>query len=351
MEDQAARQETSLHDDIVSAIDVLEGVGEPGHEPEVEAGSETQGAAEEVAQEEIPQETGEEKPDDQLTAQPASEPAAKFKPPIDWSPTLKQQFRKLPEGVQKAISERESSVANLMQQTANERRTAHAFNGIVNQYRGLMAAEGVQDPLQAVQGLLMTTAQLAMGNPQQKARKIADLIQHYGIDIGTLDSILAGQQPSGEDSRLEAMLQQRLAPFQQFVDQFQQQRQYQVQQTQQQAYSSIHEFAADPKNEFFDDVRLSMADFLDLAAQRGQTMSLKEAYDKACALSPEISQIIAERRGQVMQQNTQQRMVQKQAAASSITGKKAGEGSGRNDGEMSLRDTIASKFADSQRKI
>lgn len=339
MADQETQTESSLEEDLASVIDQMDLEDGPGEEEEThrpEAEPEEAEAEAEVPAEEAPE--GEPEQPEQ--------PAVRLKPPIDWSPSLKNEFKNLKPEVQQAIHQREVAISNVLQNTAHERRLAQSFNNVVNQYRGLMAAEGVQDPLQGVQGLLMTTAQLAMGSKQQKAAKIADLIKHYSIDIETLDTMLAGQyQPNQEDNRLEQMLNQRLAPVDQLLQQLNQQRQYQYQQVENDAYQTIEQFGSDPNNEFFDDVRLAMADFLDVAAQRNQQMSLQEAYDRACAMNPEIAQIMAQRRSGQMAQSQSQRLAQKRGAASSIRGTRASGGATASADGDSIRDILESQLS------
>lgn len=341
MADQAEKMETSLSEDLESAIDMLE--DNDTHEEE-ETSVAPEAVEEEASQEEVPEPVQAEQPESAEVEQPAE--ASPYKPPIDWSPTLKEEWNGLPPNVQEAIAQREHSVQGLMQQTAEDRRTAQTFNNVVGQFRGLMAAEGVQDPMQGITGLLTTTAQLAMGAPQQKAAKIAELINHYGVDISTLDSILAGQQPeTSEDARLQQLLDQRMQPVNQLLEQMNQQRAQQVQQVQSVAYESIHEFGADPSNEFFENVRYDMADFLDMAAQQGRQMSLKEAYDRACALNPEIADVLAKR------PSRNQQIAQKEAAASSVHGSTTPGGSGENSADLSLRDALEASFGDAERRI
>jgi hypothetical protein len=83
--------------------------------------------------------------------------------------------------------------------------------------------------------------------------------------------------------------------------------------------SEIEMFSKDPKNEFYNDVRSDMADLLDLANNRGQDMTLQQAYDKACAMHPQISQIMASR---AARNNAQD----KRRAAASISGSPGGPG-------------------------
>jgi hypothetical protein len=302
--------ESSIADDIRNVIETLE-----GDEPAGGESQEVAGPPSDEAEAAAPQETQEEVQPQEGTEVPESQPKPTHKPPLDWSPQLKEEFGNLPEPVQKAIHEREVTVANLFQNLSQDRRVAHDFNNIVSEFSGLMAAEGVQDPMQGVRGLLVTTAQLAMGNKASKAQKIADLIRHYDVDIESLDQVLSG----------EALPQQEAQPVSDPRLDYVFNRMQQAEQSSQQhmiydAQQSIEQFGSDPKNEFFDNVRYDMADFLDVAAQHGQQMTLEEAYDRACALNPDISAVIAQRRAQEQGQTAQAALKNKTNAAASISG-------------------------------
>lgn len=332
-------EDSSLSDDLASVIDELEGPEEdaPSAEPsETAAPEETQTEVSEEAQ--APAETAPAE-----TAQ--ADTRSPYKPPIDWSPKLKEEFKKLPDTVRRAIHENEVSRAQLMQSTAQDRRVAQSLRQVIEPYRAMMAAEGVQDPLAGIQGLLTTTAQLAFGSPAQKANKIAGLIKHYGVDIETLDSILAGQlPPQGQpapppsDPRVEAIWQH-----------LQQQQAQQAQHVQTRAATSIHEFGSNPRNEFFDSVRYIMADFLDVAAKNGQHMTLEDAYHRACAAHPEVSEIIAQRWGQQRSATTRTTAQRKAAAASSIAGKRSAGSDPANSEARSIREILEEKIPASPR--
>jgi hypothetical protein len=206
-----------------------------------------------------------------------------------------------------------------------------------------MAAEGVQNPLQAIDGLMRITATLQSGAKQHKAQAIANLVKHYGVDIETLDSALVGSMPKDDpqESRMEQMLNQRLAPVDQLLQRIDYGNQQQVQQLYSNAYQSIDQFGQDPQNEHFDLVRYDMANWLDQAAAQGRTMSLNEAYDRACQFHPEVSQYMRQRQGGGM--------MQKKAAASSLPARSNGSGGSAND--MSMHDFIASQFGDGAGRI
>lgn len=288
----------------------------------------SEAAEEETAQEEIPTEAAAVEPEAAVAENPDEPRVKQSSPPVSWGVTNKQEWDKLPNGVREEITAREQQVNQVMQETAADRRVAFQFNEMVNAYAPVIAAEGVQNPMEAIQGLMNITATLQQGGPQQKAERVAGLIKHYGIDIGMLDNVLAGEPVANpQEQQLSQMLDQRLAPVNQLLEQFNQSKQQQAQAVEQEAGQTVEQFGSDPKNEFFMDVRDTMADFLDMASQRGQTMTLEQAYDRACALNPEIANIVASKRAQEQQAASQATIAGKTNAASSIVGRQAGASS------------------------
>jgi len=247
----------------------------------------------------------------------------------------------LPPEVQAAIADRERHFTEVMQQSSDARGAVEQFGTMFQPYIPLMQAEGVSDPLVAVEGLLKTTAVLAIGSPEQKAQKIAGLINHYGVDIQTLDALLAGEPTaSPEEAKLQQMLDQRMAPVNQLLSRVQQVEQQSQHQFQQETQQTIEQFAADPKNVHFNQVREVMADFLDMAAQRGVEMTLDQAYDRACMSVPEIAQQILSGQASGIASGNQQQIAGKQTAASSVHGHPGAVGTSDITEDMSLRETL-----------
>lgn len=259
------------------------------------------------------------------------------KAPAGWTPRAREQWKNIPESARGEILKRETEIATTLQQTAGARQAVQRLNDVLTPYRGGLMAAGVKDPFQAIDTLFKTESQLRHGNVQEKAFTIANLIKQYGVDVGALDDILSGQAPANKPhSDIERIIDARLAP----VNQFLQQQSFMAQQhemsQQQAANQSVAAFAGEA--EFLEDVRNDMADFLEMAAARGQTMTLKQAYDKACALHPEVSQIIAQREKEKAIMGTQQSIQAKRHAAASLTGSKGGEGGGGSP--STIRDAI-----------
>ena len=340
---QEATEETSLRDDMEAAFDEIENADpEPGTDTPDDY---TQTPAATEAPAETPTEVQPAAPaPSELQAEVSRNTGAArdVKPPVDWSPSLREHWGKMAPEVREKIAARERDVAVMLQNTSAERHLAQDFMRRAEPYRALMAAEGVQNPMDAFDGLMKVTAVLAMGAPQQKADRIAGLVKHYGVDIEMLDQALAGSlpAPNPQETALQRMLEERMAPVNQLLQRVTQAEQQQGQQLYGQAHQTIEQFGSDGRNEFFEYVRGDMADFLDMAAQRGVSMSLKEAYDRACAINPEIQRVTSTRR-------QPQSLADKRRAASSVAGR--GTDTSQGGGEISLREELESHFGDDSR--
>jgi hypothetical protein len=82
--------------------------------------------------------------------------------------------------------------------------------------------------------------------------------------------------------------------------------------------------AANPKYPHFDTLREDMADVIDIASKRGVKLSLEQAYSRAAAMNPEVSQLVANQQNQAAKQTAAQvanaRAQRALAASSSVNG-------------------------------
>jgi hypothetical protein len=311
--------ETSLREDMEAAMSEVEDNDEqPSGDENVE---ETPEVEEEKTESPANVDTA---PGAAAEDSPTDKPAEDgVKAPQSWSPKLREDFGKLPANVQAQINKRETEMSTFLNEGAESRKFGDRMNQTLQPFQAVMSAHGTTDPVQAVQGLMETATTLQMGTPQQKAQKLADMVQHYGIDIQALDNALSGQpHVSTEQSQLEKMLEQKLAPMQEFMSSVQQNQQSSQHQVQQNAQTEVGTF--EQTAEFIGDVRNDMADLLDMAAKRGQEMSLQQAYDKACAINPEISAVISQRDSDNRIKGNVQSNQNKRYAASSIRGNQSG---------------------------
>lgn len=313
-------EETSIEDLGEQDVDPI-----TGDKPSEEEATPEEKPSEEAAPEEKP---AGDKNDDQQTEQRADSEKTE-KPPVGWTPKNREHWAGLPDELKTQISKREREVNQVLQSSASARQLEKAFTQTVEPYRALMASQGTDNPLQAIDGLMKTAATLSMGTQQQKAQRIAELIGHYGIDINTLDSALAGdpaqQQAPNQQDAINQAVNQALSPF---INQQNQQRQYEQNQVNTRVQQGIQKVA---DREFFSDVRLDMADIMEMASRRGQVVTLDQAYDRAVQMNPEISGVVSAR-------NTAESLSGKRKASSSLNGKRGGMASQSKD--LSLHDTL-----------
>ncbi len=238
------------------------------------------------------------------------------KPPVGLSPEAREVWKDTPEAMRKEIAKREKDFAYQIQKTAEGAKRAESMDRALAPYQQLFEMNGGAG--QMLPSLLQTASLLQMGSPQQKAQMAANIIQQFGVDIRTLDSLLVGDAPPPEvqqQSQIEQLLNQRLAPLQQQLQQYQQRDQYAQQEAQGRISNELQQFAS--QNEFYEDVKNDMADLMELAANRGREMSLEQAYKIACNQHPTISKIMDGRA-------STEAVHRKRNAASSVAGSPAG---------------------------
>lgn len=265
--------------------------------------------------------------------------AASIQAPASLSPLAREHWAQVPPAVQAEVARREVEMQRFVNDTAQHRQLADAFIQAVQPFQMAIQAEGV-DPITAVQNLMQVGSRLRFGTPAEKAQTVAQIIQAYGVDIQALDSTLAGvapPQPQGADPQyIQQLVQQQLAPFMQAA---QQRQQAAVQQIEATTRTALQQFASDPKNEFFNDLRGTMADLIEVAERQGHQMSLEDAYQRAAMLHPEVSRVMLARQQGVNAQKLTSAARNAKAAAVSVRGS-APVGSPSGAEPSSIRESI-----------
>ena len=236
--------------------------------------------------------------------------------PQSWSPVVREHWAALPPAVQDQIARREQQFTEAFRSVAPARQAGEQFMQAVQPFMPAIQAEGV-DPITAVTNLMQFGARMRMGTPLEKAQTLAQLVKVYGVDVNSLDEALVGaapSQPNGADPQyIQQAVQQALQPLMQAAQQRQQQT---AQAAQTATRSEIDAFAADPKNEFFND----LADIVELGEKRGQQISLADAYHRAAMLHPEVSRVMLARQQGVNAQKLTQAAHKAKGAAVSVRG-------------------------------
>lgn len=298
------------------------------------------------------------KPDEPKPAAPAdaTAPAKDHRvdrPPQSWRKEAKGEWGALPLPVRQEVYRRELEVNRVLRETGEARQAVEQFNQVLAPYMGRIQSFGIA-PQQAIGELLKADMMLATGSRQQKAQLLAKLVSDYDVDVSELDTALAaamkGSAPQAQPQALDPnyinqlvqqQLQQALAPM------YQQQAEIQ-QRTQQDAVQSVEQMSLDPNYPYFEDVRQEMADLIEVASKRGVVLSLHDAYTKAVALDPAVSDQQS-RQAQVTQANQQHLQAQRaKVASSSVTGAPASGGNQQFAGDGSLRSAIEAAFNNSR---
>jgi hypothetical protein len=258
-------------------------------------------------------------------------PAPELKAPAGWKPGAREKWGSVDAEIKGEIVRREREFQSHLQQSAGLRDFVSAFENIVRPYEMFIRAEN-SNPLQAVSNLMQTAAELRVGTPQSKAGLVANLVMQFGIDARLLDSALAQRMgitdPNGAPAQQGAAMPQTFRDPR--VDQILMQQQMYAQQAaeaqNQQIMAGTVEFAEN--HEFFEDVRHDMADMVEMAARRGQVLPLQAAYDKACAMNPEVSKILASRQQAQSAHGMTRAALRARQAAASVKGDSSPAGSG-----------------------
>jgi len=204
-----------------------------------------------------------------------ADPATKLaiRAPASWSPAAKATFDKLPPEVQQAVAKREQEIDHGLRRKSEEVKRYEPLEQIIAPRRALWAAQGM-DEASAVKTLL-AAQDLLERDPRQGLEFLA---RSYGVNIASLSAQPQGQpnqaQPAPDSHPEIAALKQQLQVLQNQV------------QTAQTApiVSQIEAFQNDPANLYFENVRDDMAVLLN----NGKASDLKEAYDMACWMRPDI---------------------------------------------------------------
>lgn len=275
----------------------------------------------------------------------ASVPA--IRAPQSWTPAEREHWGKIPKEAQAAIQRRELETSRVLNESAQSRRFQGEFVDVVKPFAHLIRARN-STPLQAVKNLMETAAGLTLGTQQQKALIVAEILENYGVDIQTLDDVLSKRpaNPQAGRASMDPVIEQALRPVHEFMGRVEQGRQQHIQQIQQGAQAEL-ERVESLNLPFFEDLRNDIADFMEVAAARGQELTMEQAYERAVNFNPEIKKIIDQRRRAEAINKDPAKVARSKKAASSIHGSPRG-GSGGDGKPKSRKEALAEAWDDQQ---
>lgn len=264
-----------------------------------------------------------EQPQGKEQADQPIEAATEDHAPSSWKTDIAQKWSDLPSEVRAEINRREADYHKGIESYKEYSRVGQVMEQAISPYMRNIEASGVQAP-QAIHQLLKVEDALRNGDPVTKAQTLVNMAQQYGIDIAGLQNV---PKPDPQVVQLQQRLDAQNAQFQQY-----QQRDQEV------VLSEIEKFKNDPSNVHFEAVQGDMA----LLLQSNRAESLKDAYDKAVWMRPDIRKsLVEQQRTEAEQKATiQAREKRAKAAAVGIKGSGLSKGGAINP-NASLRETIA----------
>ncbi|RQS22416.1 hypothetical protein [Burkholderia sp. Bp8995] len=219
--------------------------------------------------------------DDKAAAAAAAAPESKSKAPQSWNAAERAHWEKIPAEVQAVITRREEEAHRGITRLGQDAAFGQKLRDIISPYLPIIRAEG-GDEAGAVKDLLQTAYVLRSANPEQKIQLFRQLAGQFGVDLS------AAAQGVREVDPEVAALRQELTQVRGYLANTEQQQHQQVEASAQQM---IDAFAADPKNEFYEEVKPLMGQLL--VAGRAQTM--QDAYEQACWATASVRSTLMQR--------------------------------------------------------
>lgn len=270
--------------------------------------------------------------------------------PVSWTPAAREHWAGIPPEAQAQIAKRESEISRALNDGAGHRKLAQEYHSVISPFAQYIQAAG-STPGQAVTNLLQTATQLTVGSAAMKAEVVRNIINEYGVDVGMLDTILSGEQvPDDPNASLLNSIDERLAPINDFMGSVATNRQAAASATTEEAMEELGKFQQ-THSEFYEDLREDMADLMEMAANRGRSMTMEQAYERAAAAHPEIGAILQQRAAAEAGTLSVSAANKKRNAASSVTGHRGGGDAGAGGQGGSMRGTIESLWDDSGAEV
>lgn len=269
--------------------------------------------------------------EDKKTAeQEEKEPQYKSKNPFySWKKEAQQELSKLPEKVQQYIIDRESQFHAGLQKYKNEAIIGRQFEQMVSNHREYLEQLQVS-PDVAFDKLLSFDKKLRAGNEQQKVEMFRKLAHDYGVNIDEVKNTNFDPRTHQLESRVEDLTRylERIGNANATAET------NHINQT-------IEQFAQ--QNEFFEDVRETMADLLD----KGFADSLQDAYKKAIRMNDDLFDRYnsKQRESEQMSQIQRADSAAKNAKASAVSVRGAPNGTSRNSSFKSTEDAVRSAMS------
>lgn len=219
------------------------------------------------------------------------------KAPVSWGPQRNDLWAKVPSDIRAIVNKRETEIQQGMSQAGRIKQIAEEYHQVIMPFENVIRSMNTT-PREAITNVMQTATALIVGTQEQKCAVITEMVQRYGVDLPALDKMLTAALAKG-DGRLthiggQPVQQQQLDPRLQSLFAMEQRLRaadgQRHERMTQEAAAAINSVADKP---YYEDVKLDMADIMEISANRGHIMTIEQAYEKACQLNPEVSKLVA----------------------------------------------------------
>lgn len=252
------------------------------------------------------------------------------KAPQSWTPAAREKWTAIPEDIRKEIVRREEAAVNGVRQLQEKYAPHEHFTNTLAPF----IQEGIQAgvaPDVYISNVLQAERVLRTADVPAKFQALLGIADQYGIPLRDIINESVGQKVLGP-----ASAQQRPTVPPEVAAEIQEMRRWRAQQEGAGIQQTVEQFRQG--KEFFEDVRVAMADLIDT----GRARTLEEAYDQACWMTPEVRTVMLQRQ----QGQTQISQRQQRAAGVSIpAGGKVNVADEDFGNEDDVSDTIRKAFA------
>jgi len=274
-------------------------------------------------------------------ASAAEEPAAgtwdHTRPPSSWTPKAREDWKLIPEHLQKEITRREENAMmgarNLQEKYGPIQLFAEELRESVNE----AISSGVTRPVDHINSLMAVERTLRTAPMPEKFDTLMAMADQFGIPLRQIVNASVGQEvlkaPQAAQSAIPQELQYEIQAMREWRES---QEQYQINTEVEQLSSQL---------EVFGDVRLQMAELI----ERGMAADIHGAYEQAIWMNPEVREVLLSRTAAPPQNAVKARQVK--AVGASIKPSGAIEVDIDTGEDDSIEDTLRKAFNASQGRI
>lgn len=248
------------------------------------------------------------------------------KAPTSWGVQRDALWAKVPSEVRAIINKRETEIQKGMSQAGRATQIAEEYVSLIKPYENTIRNIGTT-PKEAINSVMQTATMMIVGTQEQKAAILTEMIQRYNVDLPVLDAALSkylegkgknpNPTPQPQNQPMDPRIIQQLQPLFALQQRLEQQEGMQQQRLQTAAAEAINSVQAEP---YFEDVRDDMADIMEISAKRGVVLTIKQAYDKAVQINPEVSKLVGQKTKQLSVSAAASTLARARRAASTVKG-------------------------------